>query len=183
MKKLLFTLILAVFILFITACNDGKYFTNKEIAEIDIDKELENIAELYDFLGRFSDSMGVDVQLPGLSELSKYTPPEEIDFGEFTLLPMEIFEHDKPGRNKFTGKLFYFNSFAEEVTYNIDDGAYFISVVVLDEETNTFDFMLVLIPAGNEDWDDECLQNYIRFLLSIWGIRMRNIYGGITGFI
>ena len=185
MKRIIIFITLITSIFLITACNDGQYFTNEEIAKINVDDEMKKLEEIHDAVGGFANDMGIDLQLPDLNDYNNNQLPEKPNYNNFTLLPMDVFSIETPGKNKYTGNHYYFLSFAEELTYVNEDGSFYISVVVGDEETNTFDFMMILIPADNKEWSDEYLQNNIKFYIEFVGYsdeeHIRRPYGIYIG--
>ena len=142
---------------------------------------MEKLEELYDTIGGFAASMGIDLNMPDLSEYREWTPPEEIDYGNFTLLPLDIFKIEKPGRNKHTGKLYYLETVIDqEIIYQNDDGSFFIRTMLIDDD-GEWQFLEVLVPADTEEWSDDLLLAYVTLFIEYVGFSdneiIRNHYG------
>jgi len=153
MRIIIVILICAVSTLTFTACNDQQYFSNEDIANINIEEEMKNLEELYDAIGGFAEGMGIDLHLPDLNDLRNEFPVEE-DNSAFDKFPTEYFMDDiKPGRNKLTGKLFYIDGFAME--NEGWDGSTVISILILEDFGDVYHDMRIHVPDESEGWETE----------------------------
>jgi len=178
-KYILIALIFTCLIL-LTACNQKtQYYSEDFISGINVDEELQNIEEMYDALSDFAESMGINLQLPDISNYKEELPPVDITAG-FNPFPSKILLEDgTPGRTSLTGKVFFLNGFAAE---NVGwDGATVIDVLVLEEFTEGWATILIHVPDENEDWDNETGFNeqYVFFFQYLGFSEQYNRYMGI----